>query len=302
MQCIPLPQTPIHPATVIQLDSSYVQGYDGQGFSTYPDRQGWPKRATSEWALLFETPPRDFVTFLERWLFFGLVQTAFPVEASSFITFAGSPDFPILTTECLPALVAKYRTKNSLSREALADFEQALRMHGLLCVVSTFSHYDIDMSEIRTLPEFIETAATMDPRNPNMVTATSFLFDVLLVASKGSDHREEGFAADHQVVTNSAYPWTSPVWNLLMQDGWCPAQLSMACSRSNTASLWFLHHLSRPSSDQEHPTIQPDNRLKRQPISPAESLCTTSSCKYRRLNDAIVTNQSSDGHLEKPKK
>jgi hypothetical protein len=94
MQCIPLPDNPIHSATEIRLDCSFNQGYDCQGFSTYPDRQGWTKRTTADWAHLFDNPPPKFVAFLERWLFFGFAQSVFSVEASSFITCAGDPAYP----------------------------------------------------------------------------------------------------------------------------------------------------------------------------------------------------------------
>jgi hypothetical protein len=73
-------------------------------------------------------------------------------------------------------------------------------------------------------------------------------------------------------------------------DGWRPSQLLTVFSRFNTSGLHFLYNLPRPNSLETHEMIRiyqssaslPDTASKH-PRS--TSLCTTSKCSFKQLQD-----------------
>ncbi|KAI0845010.1 hypothetical protein F5Y00DRAFT_265975 [Daldinia vernicosa] len=291
MQCIPLPENPTRPRTELRLFNN--QGYDNREFITYPDRQGWPARPTIEWTRLFDKPPPAFVAFLERWLFFSFAQTIFSPDTKRFIEQAENQSYPVLTTAHLPALSKRLRDSNrpGLSADMVQRIKQCLRIHGLLCIASSKKIVEIEMSETRTLPGYIEDCATVDPRRPAMVTATSSLVEVAMAAMDTTDFRDPY----SRISPGLGFPWTSHMWRLLREDGWCPSELNVIFAQSDTISLWYLYHFTRPSPHQTHRFLRTRDRVEMQPGYADEELCTASSCLYKRLNDDTYITKHVDG-------
>ncbi|KPA36452.1 hypothetical protein FLAG1_10784 [Fusarium langsethiae] len=283
MQCIPLPKNPTHWSAEIRLFSD--EGYDGQGVTTYPERQGWSPRPAGDWARLFDNPPPKFVDFLERWLFFSYAHL-FSIGPSNFIEWTGNPKYPVLTTRFLPTLLERAHLKEKKrSYDLILNTKHCMRMHGLLCAVSNITRIGLDMSETKSLMEFIESNAIMDPRRPIMVMATSFLIEATMAVLKGDASLNPGFTLNHELDVTLSWKWDSPLWKLLRNDGWCPSELVGIFSQSNASSLWFLHHLPRPASHRTHPMIHIRDPAKGNQQSKVDDLCTALSCAYKRLND-----------------
>ncbi|KAF5227144.1 hypothetical protein FAUST_11958, partial [Fusarium austroamericanum] len=147
------------------------------------------------------------------------------------------------------------------------------------------------MSETKSLVEFIESDATVDPRRPVMVMATSFLIEATMAALKGDASLDPGFTLNHEIDATLLWKWDSHLWKLLRNDGWCPSELAAIFSRSNASSLWFLHHLTRPASHRRHQMIHIRDPTKIDQGCNPDNLCTASSCVYRRLRDETYVTQ-----------
>ncbi|KAF5664289.1 heterokaryon incompatibility protein [Fusarium heterosporum] len=295
MQCVPLPKSPIHSNTEIRLFSD--EGYDGKEFNTYPDRQGWSARPTEDWERLFNDPSPEFVALIERWVFFGFASHALSADASQLIEWKGNPKYPILSTKLLPSI--QHRRQNTTqTQESFSAWRQGLRVHLLLCAVSSVTRLDTDTSRIRSLLDYIENCATFDLRRPSMVMATSLLIEVTGAPIS--------LASMHEFNINVAFTWDGPLWKLLRKDGWCPSELSMVFPWSNTSSLWFLRHMKRPKSGEEHSMIHIRKYSEGVQESNTDSLCTASSCRYRRQTDEsyerkhVKTCQGCDDVVAKP--
>ncbi|KAI0859813.1 hypothetical protein F4860DRAFT_242326 [Xylaria cubensis] len=296
MEFLPLPHAPIHPISEIRLYSCH--GYDRGEFATFPERQGWPRTTIANWVQIFEKSQPRFVAILERWFYFGITHTFFRVHASPFIKHVGNPSYPILSSDGLLSLLRNlYRSPGTFNNNDLESLKTIIRIHGLLIVSSRIKHVDVDMSKEVTLLEFIESAATLDPRRPIMVIATSSLIEILMATlSNRINDKSRNLIRDHQYNLSQSFPWTDPLWRLLRKDGWCPSHLSAIFARQGTSSLWFLYHLNRPPPDQEHPFLRlKRNRSVFSPFSTGEKLCTTSMCKYRMLNDSTYKTMHTDG-------
>ena len=80
------------------------EDYQGTAFLTYLEEEGWGSRSIEKWCIVFESPPPGFVTFLQRWLFFGLLATASGDQVpTSLFTRRGN-----LTTDLLPLSVKRW--------------------------------------------------------------------------------------------------------------------------------------------------------------------------------------------------
>ncbi|KAL6791050.1 hypothetical protein J3E68DRAFT_83183 [Trichoderma sp. SZMC 28012] len=288
MQCMPLPNSPAHPPTEIRLFND--QGYDNGNFGTYPDRQGWTRRTAAEWVELFNKPPPELVAFLERWLFFGYAHTFLSVGASYFIKYTGSPSYPVLTTERLPAL-AKRLELSDFKRLDESAISVLIDVHSIHLSLQVGDPYELVSNSTRasmfTIQEFIDLKICREPRRASMAIATRALIETVEEAMLRTHAR-----LSHKSLSDKFEPnwslsasWISHFWKLLRDDGWCPSELRIVFMQASTSSLWFLYHLHRPSRSKTHTLFEIKDYSKKQPSSAAGKLCTAFSCCYRRLND-----------------
>ncbi|KFY15519.1 hypothetical protein V492_01942 [Pseudogymnoascus sp. VKM F-4246] len=268
-----LPRNPISEPMKVPILS--LENYDHGDFNTYPERQGWGTRTVAEWKLIFQTPPPELAAFLQRWLYFGLLEFISNTKidiASSFVSQDHNQDYPILTTEKLPIFISKFSGRHFESK--VIAFSTACMVHGALDL-SASKRAENGPNDQETLIQFIMAENPTDPRDARVVLAEILLIELIA----GGLSPTEGIAPVQ-------HGNRSLVWQLMTESGWCPAQLLPMFSEFTTSGLLFLHKLERPSPWEKHQTIQPRENIM-QPVTQVDSGCKPHRCRFQQLSDDI---------------
>jgi len=314
MDHLPLPQNPMD---LIKVPLLSTIDYDGGDVGTYPERQGWGSRTVMEWQYLFERPPPEFAAFLQRWLYFGFLETIFDTHInvlSSFVSTDSPEDYPILTSEHILGLARRFLSKD-FSKRVITE-ERVLHVFKAINVVGVM-HQCLNMGGGRkrtgeyiyaqeTLMKFIATEQPKDPRDARIVIAITLLMEFVgecmqftlweVQSDQGvpkleevrSDGGRRPFRVDGGALQKG---FRSPIWKILRQKGWCPSQLQPMFSEFSSAGLLYMNNMERPSPGESHQMIfirgemnHKENRLPG-PFS-TDNLCKPHQCPFRQLSDS----------------
>jgi hypothetical protein len=287
-----LPENPIHgPVQVLLLST---ENYDGGSWDGYPDRQGWVPRTVGHWQEIFQRPSTKFLAFLQRWLYFGVVESVLQekIHISDFIQRGGDSDSSILTTERLPALVQRsmshmtFRTTSSSARNLMGIFATAIRLH--LSLSSNYGSRRMNLGSTESLATFIMITKFPDPRSPELALSIDLMMEFL----SQSVSKQFGTVNSQPVTFGMSQPWTGDLWVRMRDDGWCPSELLVLHDQFDTSGLLFMNNLRRPNPTLCHRMIRIHGGLggaektSIPPPAPSASLCNSYKCALRQLSDS----------------
>ncbi|KAI6080599.1 hypothetical protein F4821DRAFT_251189 [Hypoxylon rubiginosum] len=308
MEHLILPRNPRHPVQKVALLSA--EEYDGLDFLTYPGRQGWRERTIDEWFAVFRCPTQypHFVSFLERWLLFGVISVFcdyFQIKftPSDFIGLKDGVD-PIFTTQHLPNLLRQMADRgpgstNDLLASILSSPEDAAEQatvivsssfltrypHLLLIVPSDKDAGEYDKSQTLQLYDFITTFgySIKDPRQAGIAMATSIMHETLqaLVNRRAGPTRQGSLKDSNGLMEKK-----------LREDSWCPSDFARFRDQFNTSGLYFIYQSPRQRPDEMHHDTLSQARLRN--LLPSRQ-CTPFICTNRQISDSTYrTKHASD--------
>jgi hypothetical protein len=243
--------------------TNYDHKHDG--FIGYPERQGWKPRPADEWRGLFKSRDPDFLAFLQRWLYFGLLECVVgtKVDVTSF-----TEDGQYLSSRKLPQVA-----EETMSLDLDGETVRATIRHGIHMHLHLFKHRELpETPDTRlmtnfSLQTFIEKVPMEDPRDPANVIATSLLIDFLYNFLL---HRWEGYLQASVNDPKILEPGTGPLSHMLKKDGWCPSEVAAIRERFSVSGVYFMTQV-RPPNPKDHLTGE---------------TCSHFKCKYREMNSA----------------
>lgn len=291
MDHIPLPQNPRHlPLNVVLWTD---EGYDHDSdFFGYPERQGWGPREASEWERLWNNPSPSFRAFLQRWLYFGVLEkiSGHDLDLADFTFSSGGlgNQHSYLSTSSLRQL------------EIVApdiDFMIDVREIHISLQMSPENKPRTDpeqLARVESLQLFIRESNLRDPRCGEMVLATSLLYEYLwchrwpLRYDQQTSFVERAFNSPTTV--SSELGQCGYAWGILRNLGWCPHEIMKLNELCNTTGLFYLAHIYRPDPWRQHYQLRVS--LKHTPdlgVRVEDAICTFQGCKYLKLDDEKYT-------------
>ncbi|KAF8252204.1 hypothetical protein K440DRAFT_391389 [Wilcoxina mikolae CBS 423.85] len=204
MDHLPLPHNPTH---VVEVPCLSAEDYDGGDFNTFPDRHGWGPRTWREWKVIFKNPLKEFLAFLQTWLFFGPMSVFFspasvlfkripPIRISDFSRRTGHPDRLVITTARLPKILKSwcfYRLgqadnldsdRDVRDRQALQDLSQAWSLYHGLCISASGRPVVGGLMDSHKLGliSFMKDAEFTDPMDPRITMSIGLLLEFFMEA------------------------------------------------------------------------------------------------------------------------
>ncbi|KAJ9236796.1 hypothetical protein DTO212C5_238 [Paecilomyces variotii] len=273
-----------------------MTNYDGGDFLTYPNRQGWGPFTVAEWQAIFDDPPDDFLAFLQRWLYFGLIHVRLcPIDVKTvFLSHKRDQSgLPILTTQLLPAIAlqAVERTSGNDDHGVFA-LRLCYNIHSNL--QGEWGHRRNDpesLQSVESLYAFIMAEGPSDPRHPDHVLANMVLHDFGNITTHWSP------SGPNEIMNQSLnfHPDTSRpyMWMALRQRGWCPSDIMPMTKLFTVSALIFIANLTPSPVGEEHRMINISNKEGYKPSS--QRLCNELSCSPRQLSDDIYKTKHVDG-------
>ncbi|OCK73243.1 hypothetical protein K432DRAFT_9004 [Lepidopterella palustris CBS 459.81] len=238
MDHLPLPSDSIPPAIEIPFISKSL--YDGEPFDDYPLRQGIAidrSIGSINMSTFFERPFKEQTSFVQTWLYFGLLQQFFgPLFFLDNFCCLNSNGVMVITTKQLQNLLEKwdFHRKNKSAIE-IPNREKLGRIFRTAC--SAFELFNQ------------KNESTLREPFPAILLSIDILLTTLLLFTD-LDYTRESMDANpfHHLV-----PSTSILYNHMIQNGWCCHQLQHLFPRLSCCTLYFLASLRRHQrSPSEH--------------------------------------------------
>jgi hypothetical protein len=249
--------------------SSNSSNSSNSGFINYPLREGWTPRPADQWRKIFKSKDAQFLAFLQRWLYFGLLECVLgqKIRLSSL-----AEKEKYLSTQNLLQFANEYialRPDQQPDREEVrAAMKHATHIH-----LHLFGHLklpeasDTQLSRDINLETFIEKVPVEDPRDPMTVIATSLLIDfVHNLVPRQWDGVLEISVNNPKLIE----PKTGPLWKTLKRNGWCPSEAAAIVERFSASGAYYMTQIGAP-----HPSSHQQG-----------GQCLHYKCNLRQLNDA----------------
>ncbi|KAL4905581.1 hypothetical protein BDW74DRAFT_177953 [Aspergillus multicolor] len=182
-----LPRKPRLPSLIsLHVPILGDEPYDGGDFATYPDRQGWAKRAVRQWQADFEHPSKKFKAFLQRWLYFGLLHALLgSANMSNFmIEDPNNPGAKLLSTRKLYSHLCGRKDALMFSKElwgaggpnfvcvkVLGSFNGSWKR-------KSTDPKEYDLNKIETFLQFVYYEEPTDPQDPVVTLSMAHLPDL----------------------------------------------------------------------------------------------------------------------------
>ncbi|KAL9615725.1 MAG: hypothetical protein Q9160_009308 [Pyrenula sp. 1 TL-2023] len=278
MDHLPRPVEPL--AYTLKAPLLTTTGYDHaispknpkQSYIDYPLREGWTPRRADQWRKIFVGKDAQFLAFLQRWLYFGLLECVLgrKIPPSSLAEMVEAKQY--LSSRSLLQLAEDHMAlrpgQEPDHEEVLATVQHATHIHLQLFGHTKLSpapdtHFDKKMN----LQKFIETYSMEDPRDSLTVTATSLLLDFVVNLVP---RQWDGFLETSINVPKLLEPKTGPLWQTLNRHGWCPAEAAAIVERFSVSGIYYMTQI-RPPNPSSH---QQGGK------------CLYYKCTLRQLNDA----------------
>lgn len=291
MDHIPLPQNPRHLPlnAVLWTDEGYDHSPD---FFGYPERQGWGPRTTREWERLWDNPCRSFRAFLQRWLYFGVLEKVSGHDLD-FTDFATSLERP--GDQCL------YLSTSSLRHLEISapdiDFMVDVREIHIFLQMSPEHKPRTDpeqLARVESLQVFIRESNLRDPRCGEMVLATSLLYEYLLCHCWPLRYDQQTSSVERAfnspTTISSELGQFGYAWGILRNLGWCPHEIMKLNELCNTTGVFYLAHILRPNPRQQHYRLRVSLKHSLDlGFRAKDAICTFEECKYLKLDDEKYT-------------
>lgn len=286
-------------------------------FAKYPEIQGWGRKTIAEWLGIFQSPTVEFQAFLQRWLLFAPLQAFAGDQLGDFLSGAERTE---LTLRMLPQLAHQWLNINpaEIDSGVLNNFQRVLNLMGasqsMIQILSTPDpecDRDLEMEDTKlyTLSEFGRMSGHGDPCHPEVSIAVSSMLTFIRATLIDTLMTTAGKSVSDNVRLGhtEVYQGRSPIWRRLIDQGWCPFQLTPMSARFNTAGMAFMSLLQEPEHlgaiRMDAKAGKPDEEVE-QPVAITGEhdtstkdgqACSPFSCVYRRLNDDTYV-RCHDGH------
>ncbi|RDW87257.1 hypothetical protein BP5796_02951 [Coleophoma crateriformis] len=276
MDHIPAPLHPLYDTLKAPMLTRTGYDHNLNDFIGYPEREGWHPRPADDWRQIFKSRDPDFLAFLQRWLYFGLLEctSGRQVNISSFTEHG----------QYLSSQKLLEHAHECWDLKPDAEHIRAAMRHSTHIHLHLFGHRKLPETPDTHLPTkirlqtFIEKVPTVDPRDPANVIATSLLLDFL---SNFLPHRWDRHLQRSVNDPKLLEPRTGPLWRDLEKNGWCPSEIAAMVDRFSVSGVFFMTKI-RPPNAEEH----------QQGAS-----CAYYRCGLRQLNDATYQTKHDSGCL-----
>lgn len=238
----------------IEIPILDLSDYDGDEFESYPERQNWGPKAPTEWSKIFDRPPQEFLAFLQRWLFFGLLSNIFGQRVMTSEFRRDSCGKHVLTTASLASLAL------DLMHRLESGIDTSGRIYIFLITINDRLHqsaikgqgdlealFKIDPFRRLTLMECLNE--TLMPK----LISSEILMSIHLVSEflmtlvsvpcgpeATQQMRLQPVAFQGLSVFETSVPWVS------LNRNWCDSELPVIFGQFNTSSLLLLKTLKPP--------------------------------------------------------
>lgn len=301
--------------------------YDGGDWFSYPTRQGFDRRTTKEWFMIFENPDRDFLGFLQRWLFFGILETfiGWKVPVESFTRQRTNPTRNVITTESLEEYLDLAWTEDGLKRR-FESFDYDARIVYLSTDINKVlfgdkKEYGDDyeprtpLEESMGLQTFMTGNNFKDPRPPELALSISLMIEavqtshnifwpVYLEARFPIAGQWETRVSQRQT-TNNILP-TVPELTLpyarLRAKGWCPSRIYSLYFGLGLGAMVYISQLDPPPAHKPHnmirirPAAESTNQDSQRGTSETpEKLCSPHHCASTQKNEGTYETMHVEG-------
>ena len=296
MDYLPLPRNPIHlPLEVPCLCSG---GYDGKvDFGGYPERQGWGPMTVEEWKIIFKHPPKEFLAFLQAWLFFGAMELFLEqrVDLSEFTRPVGESGKMVVTmARFLPMLQKWIDTGGENRLHTLPRRSQLEMAMNLLIFLDKEKATNELPTRVVNLPTFMQASNCVNPQDPRIILSEALLHSVLFaIFIRGENYRGSDLYLERDSPSNTHLSeWKSSLFLRMRNDGWCLSEMRVLFHRLNGAGIHFMSHLERPHPNRVHSTIRihpPISSLTaakpQEDLVPPGKLCSLWKCSSIQLDE-----------------
>ncbi|KAF7540756.1 hypothetical protein G7054_g1167 [Neopestalotiopsis clavispora] len=238
MDHLSLPQFPAHPH--VEVPRICEAEYDGGPWLSYQERERWQKVDF----LGASRSADDVQSFLQRWLFFGLLHVFLgaKLDQSSFVRDA--PDgSQYITTAHLPELL---RNKIREDRDLDPRTKGERILHLAVCisemddVLTNISIWKPDVLDRRLHLAFAAVAEELQ--------RFSWLY-----------YRKQDTDETHPMSTKNTFLYATKYLTERMKcDGWCPFQISQL-GRLSIRELYFISAMERPALSKDHGNCEQDS-------------------------------------------
>jgi len=253
MDHIRLPENPVHPP--IEVPYLCTEEFDGGPFHLYPYLKGWSERDVFYRANWTRRPPFDSdafpdrrpvgeaMSFLQNWLFFGLLVTVFgpDLDIRDFVR-RNEDGHEVVTTIPLPAFSAALveREKQLKAAEELAVMMQGRQRQLDTCLRLAHEVFGYICHDTSLEPAVLLSIGALGDyltNVRNLIYCDTRLPDSELVLA-WPNGCIRGLEADLLA-------------KRMLQDGWCRSEVRRLY-RFSPSAMYFVSNLNRPGPDKNH--------------------------------------------------
>ena len=245
MEHLPVPNTARPQEGVVPY--VYQKGYDGGPFLTYPIREGMPHLlptagaatnlhgTASLWHLekLRQMPKQELESFLQIWLFFGLIHEVLGNLCSlgDFVRTAVDGNTKFVSTSKLPKVIESWLTKVNEG-----------------AIIQTYEHI---AGCLRVTSTTLRAARSIF--NPDLLISIASTGEMLEYATNKAFHIED-LSKDNKCLATWRSLFEESVWTSSMQAaGWCPSQIKFLFNSAlSIQSLYYYTCLGQSESPDRH--------------------------------------------------
>ncbi|KAK8139133.1 hypothetical protein PG984_002513 [Apiospora sp. TS-2023a] len=198
--------------------------FDGRDFASFPARAGFNKHRLLRGDFT-EHDPRSTACFLQAWLFFGLISTAFSpdFDQADYIYDDGQHG-PSIVTKSLPGRL----------RDCVAEISRGQKRKEMQHCLEEISYFQIHLSNGTLAP----TQCPLPPEVSLSIMSLFSAFNTTMFHALGSDPTRMSM-------------WRIGVSSLLHSkmesEGWCPNELWRLTEHQSTPLLYFASTIQRPT-------------------------------------------------------
>lgn len=306
--------------------------YDGGDWLSYPARQGFGRKTTKEWFMIFNNPTRDFLGFLQRWLFFGTLETfiGWKVPVESFTYQRTNPTRKVITTTLLEGYLEFAWTEIGL-RRTYESTEILLKVAFLGATINQYLYGDkkdygddyeprTPLEESMGLQTFIMSNNFKDPRPPELALSISLMIEALQTSYMNfralwleAGRRRGRFpiaeqrkarAAQRQA-TNSNIPLVPELtlpYDRLRAKGWCPSRIYSLYFGVGLGAMVCISQFDPPPARKPHNMIRIRSAAEsnsrdsfRGTLGTPEKLCSAYHCASVQMNEETYETRHVEG-------
>lgn len=296
--------------------------YDGGDWFSYPARQGFGQKRTKEWFMIFNNPDRDFLGFLQRWLFFGTLETFIGcrVPLESFTRQHTNPTRIVITTKSLEEYLEFAWTENGLHRRIeSSDYPWKVSYLSIVINQLLYGNKKADggdyeprapLEESMGLQNFMMRNNFKDPRPSELALSISLMIQAIHISHQNlravflrvdpwrgwnSIAEQRKARASERQTTNMILPLNPELtlpYARLRAKGWCPSRIYSLYFGVGLGAMVYISQFDPPPARKPHNVIRicpaaestSQDSLRGTPETP-EKLCSPHHCASVEMNE-----------------